>query len=453
MNENLSILVVDDDDSFRNALCRELKVLDYRVIQAPTGEEALEILKGDSIDVVLLDIKMPGIGGVECLKIIKESFPTIEVIMLTGHGTIEDAINSMKLGAYDFLTKPYDMDKLEAVIQKALEKRNLVKQNIILKQELNRRDRYQGLIGESLGMKRVLEMINKVANTRSTVLIHGESGVGKELVAKAIHLNSPRKGNPFIVLDCGSLQDSLLESELFGHERGAYTGAISLKHGLFEVADSGTLFLDEIGEISPAMQVKLLRILETGQFRRVGGIKDTKVDVRVVTATHRDLRQMMLEGKFREDLFYRLNVITIYVPPLRERKEDISLLGKHFVENTGITGKQRMKISPEAMELLVNYHWPGNIRELQNTIERAMILSENHIIGPEDLPDELKIKSRPPKSSHFNSPNPYLSLKDLEREHITSLFKELGKNKRKIAKILEISERHLYRKLKEYKLE
>lgn len=449
MVEKISVLLVDDDETFRRLLDRELSFMGYKITSVPGGEEALRAIAEENFDVTLLDIVMPGIGGIEVLKSIKEARPMTEVIMLTGHATIDSAINSMKLGAYDYLSKPCQLDELQAVIQKAYEKKSLVQQNVLLKQELARKERFQEFVGCSPGLKAVLEMIAKVAAADSTVLIRGESGAGKELVARAVHKNSPRRDHPFVVVDCGSLHETLLQSELFGHEKGAFTGAVALKHGLFEVADKGTLFLDEIGDVSPAIQFKLLRVLETGTFRRVGGIKDIKVDVRVLASTNKDLQKLVSEGLFREDLFYRLNVITIPIPPLRERREDISLLAKNFTEHTTVTGKERKEITPEAMELLVNYHWPGNVRELQNVIERAIILSEDKYIKPEDLPTNLK---RGMDFYERVDQGPYMSLKELEKRYISTLLKEFGGHRGKVAQVLKISERNLYRMIKRYNI-
>jgi DNA-binding NtrC family response regulator len=449
LKEEISILLVDDDEIYREILKEEMLSLGYAVTHVASGEKAVEAVTSDSFDVVLLDIKMPGMGGIETLKSIGEISPLSEVIMLTGYGTIDSAISSMKLGAYDYLTKPCKVEKLDAIIQKALEKRNLSQENVILKQELARRDESHGIVGRSEKLMAVLEAVKKVAKTNSTVLILGDSGVGKELVAQAIHRNSSRNANPFVVVDCGALQETLLESELFGHEKGAYTGAIHLKHGLIEVAHTGTLFLDEAGEISTAIQVKLLRALDMGTFRRLGGTKDIRVDVRLVAATNQDLEQLVAEGKFREDLFYRLNVFTITIPPLRERKEDIPLLVRHFIETTGITGKEKTLISPEAMNLLLSYHWPGNIRELQNIIERAIILSENNVIRPQDLPLGLREE---PKLSYIDKDNTLKSLRSAEKTYISKVLEEVGGHRGKAAQVLRISERTLYRKLKKYNI-
>ncbi|RMF88630.1 MAG: sigma-54-dependent Fis family transcriptional regulator [Nitrospinota bacterium] len=448
MTPKIVVLIVDDEETFRKVLSKELAFMGYEVIAVPGGEEACQVVRRREIDVVLLDIKMPGMGGVETLKRLRELSPLTEVIMLTGHGTIDDAVQSMKLGAYDYLTKPCKLDELESVILKAWEKRNLVRQNVALRQELTRREQFPYLIGQSPQLKAIGEMIEKVAPTDSTVLIQGESGVGKELIARCIHRSSNRRDQPFIVVDCGSLHEHLLQSELFGHEKGAFTGAITLKHGLFEVADQGTLFLDEIGEISPAIQVQLLRVLETGTFRRVGGTKDLAVNVRIIAATNRNLAQLMQEGKFREDLYFRLNVISITVPPLRERVEDIPPLIEHFLENMPIPSRRKKRVSSEAMAMLCAYPWPGNVRELKNVLERAVILSEGEEITPHDLPSNLHGEG----DFVVEGPAGYLSLEEIEKQYIARLLREFSGHRAKVASILKISERNLYRKIKKYNL-
>lgn len=447
MKQKISILLVDDDEHFREILGEELISMGFKVKTLGSSEEAIDIVNNENIDIVILDIKMPGMDGIEALKIIKEISPSIEVIMLTGHGTIDDAISSMKLGAYDYLLKPCKLDELEVVVKRAYEKKVLAYQNSLFKQELTRRDGFHDIKGESQEIKGVIELIRKVADTDATVLIQGESGVGKELVARAIHICSLRRNKPFVVIDCGALTENLLENELLGHEKGAYTGAGSFKYGLFEVADSGTLFMDEIGEISPLIQFKLLRVLETKTFRRVGGIKDIQVDIRLIAATNRDLQKLVIEGKFREDLFYRLNVFSITIPPLRDRREDIPILARHFVEHSRITGGEKKEISEEAVELLVNYSWPGNVRELSNVIERAIILSEDKYILPEYLPSNLKIK---PKFLEIPDLTPLLPLKEVEKMHIINTLKRFKGHRGEVAKTLKISQSTLYRRLREY---
>ena len=443
MPDDIHVLVVDDNSSFRMVISKELHNMGFQVETVDNGEEALRRISEDVFDVVLLDIRMPGMDGVAALEAIKEASPTAEVIMLTGYGTVENAIRSMKLGAYDYLTKPCQLDELEVTIRKAYEKNALTRKNTALERELARRDQCSELIGESLALRNVLELIAKAAPTDSTVLIYGESGTGKELVARAIYRHSLRAGGPFVVIDCTSLHENLLESELFGHEKGAYTGATGLKHGLFEVADSGTVFMDEIGELSPAIQAKLLRVLETGSFRRVGGTKNIEVDVRLLAATNRDLRAMMSEEKFKEELFYRLDVVTISVPPLRERKEDIPLLARHFARHNRVTGREK-KISEEVMKLLVNYPWPGNVRELENVIERAVILSDGDRITPKDLPGNLRTAD----DLSLEDRDRLMPLEEVERRYIARVLHQVNGNRRRAARILGISERNLYRKLK-----
>ena len=451
MDGKISVLLVDDEDNFRNILSEELNLMGFNIATAASGEEAKKVISQENFDIILLDIKLPGVDGIATLKVIKEVSPFSEVIMLTAYATVENAISSMKLGAYDYLTKPCKLEELEEIIKKAYEKRHLIQQNIKLKQELARRDKYHTFMGESPKIKAIHRLIGKVAITDSTVLIQGESGVGKELVANLIHKNSLRRENPFVVIDCGTLPEELMENELFGHEKGAYTGAVGFKHGLLEVADSGTLFLDEIGDISPIIQQKLLRVLESKTFRRVGGTKDIKVDIRLIAATNRDLPTMIINNDFREDLFYRLNVFPILVSPLRERKEDIPLLVNHFLRNTNITGKDKKGISDEAMELLFNYHWPGNVRELQNIIERAIILSEQKYITPKDLSLTLKAEPDSLKERRYSNNN-VKSLQDIEKNYIIKVLEEFDGNRANAAKALSLTERTLYRKLKKYNI-
>ncbi len=443
MPDKVSVLIIDDDDDFRESLATELGRKKFDVKIAENASSAVGILGKNDIDVALIDIRMPEVDGIELLRRIKQLSPDIEAIMLTGYGTMENAIEAMKFGAGDFLRKPCHLSEIQVAINNAYEKKVLKKQNLLLKNELNRKERYPELIGKSRELNEVLTIIDKVAPTDSTVLILGESGVGKELVARSVHRNSKRASQPFIVMDCCSLSETLLQSELFGHEKGAYTGATSLKHGLFEVADGGTLFIDEIGEISPAIQTGLLRVLETGGFRRLGGVKDLVVDVRILAATNRDLMQAIKEGKFREDLFYRLNVVAITVPPLRERIEDVPLLVDHALHTSRIPGARQKKLSKEAMEILTDYHWPGNVRELLNVLQRATILSDSEIIQPRDLP-----------LPHLSHPKPFegfdeaLSLAEIDMAYIEWVLKKTGGNRKRAAEILKIDPKTLYRKLK-----
>jgi DNA-binding NtrC family response regulator len=359
---------------------------------------------------------------------------------------VQEAIRAMKDGAYDFLTKPCKLGELEAVLEKAIEKQNLERGNVALQREVDRLQPSERFVGLTAAVRELLRMVARVAETDSTVLIRGESGSGKELVARAVHRQSKRAQQPFVVVDCASLHENLLQSELFGHEKGAYTGAIRLKHGLFEVADRGTIFLDEIAEVTPPLQVKLLRVLETGTFRRVGGTVDIKVDVRIIAATNRSLETMMKEGQFREDLYYRLNVFSVHIPPLRERRDDIPPLVEHFIRNSSIVPKRSITVSPEAMDVLQRYTWPGNVRELENVVERALILCDGGVVEPEHLPMGVRLT---PSFEPDGDDNELLELEEVERRYIKRVLEMCKGHRHRAAAILGISERNLYRKLKE----
>jgi DNA-binding NtrC family response regulator len=439
------VLLVDDEPSFREVLAEELSGSGLRVTPVADAEAALHAIEESSFDVAIVDLNLPGMSGEELIGELRERAAGMEIVVLTGHGTMESAVRTLKSGAYDFLTKPCSLDELEAVIQRAFEKRSLVRENRLLQRELDRHDRFKEFVGESRALCGVLEIISKVAQTESTVLIQGESGVGKELASRAIFRNSSRSERPFIVVDCTSLQESLLQSELFGHERGAFTGAVSRKHGLCEVADGGTLFLDEIGEISLSLQSRILRVLDTGTFRRVGGVRDIRVDVRIICATNRDLSQMVQEGCFRQDLYYRINVVSFTLPPLRERPEDIPLLARYFAETSPVARRGDMMIAKEALAVLRNYSWPGNVRELQNVVERAMILADRDEVTVADLPNSVRDGRSIVRTLTAGRP----SLAELEREYITRLLDELDGHRARVAEVLGISERTLYRKLKE----
>ncbi len=441
-----SLLIVDDEESFRKLIARELERVGYSVTTAGGLDEARRALTQRTFHVVILDVRMPDGSGLELLKEIKEASPSTEVIMLTAYGTVQEAIRAMKEGAYDFLTKPCKLAELEAVLEKAVQRQNLERGNVALQREVDRLQPSDKFVGESAGVRELLQMVTRVADTDSTVLIRGESGSGKELVARAVHRQSRRSRQPFVVVDCASLHENLLQSELFGHEKGAYTGAIRLKHGLFEVADRGTIFLDEIAELTPQLQVKLLRVLETGTFRRVGGTVDIKVDVRMIAATNRSLEQMMKDGAFREDLYYRLNVFSVHIPPLRERKGDIVLLVDHFIRGSSIVPKRTVKASQEAIEVLQRYLWPGNVRELENVIERALILTDGGAIEPEHLPMGVRLQ---PAFEDNGDSKQMPTLEEVERRYIKRVLDECSGHRQKAATILGISERNLYRKLKE----
>jgi DNA-binding NtrC family response regulator len=440
----INVLLVDDDDSLREVLADEMRRSGFRTTAARDAESALHEIENRAFDVAIVDLNLPGVSGEELLRELRERAGSMEVIILTGHATVENAVSTLKDGAYDFLTKPCNLEELETVTRKAFEKRFLVRENRLLQRELARHDRFKEFVGESRALGAVLEIISKVSQTESTVLIQGESGVGKELAARAVYRNSPRGKQPFVVVDCTSLQESLLQSELFGHERGAFTGAVSRKHGLFEVADGGTVFLDEIGEISMPLQARILRVLDTGTFRRVGGVRDVRVDVRVICATNRDLYQMVQEERFRRDLYYRINVVSFTLPPLRERPEDIPVLAKYFGAHSPVARKRDIRFSRETLSVLKAYSWPGNVRELQNVIERSLILAEGDEVKAEDLPSS--IHQGQSLTEQLTQQRPTLA--ELEKSYISRLLEEFGGHRARVAQLLGISERTLYRKLK-----
>ncbi|HET6452712.1 MAG TPA: sigma-54 dependent transcriptional regulator [Spirochaetia bacterium] len=445
----LTILVADDEKNIREGL-REAVALDgYEVLTAADGQEALDTVTRGEVDLLITDLKMPRLSGEELLRSVTAQFPTLPVIILTGHGTIESAVQAMHDGAYDFLTKPVNLDRLSLLVKRALASRELAVQNRAMQEELERRSGFASIIGRSSEMRQVFEIVRQVAPSRSSVLITGESGSGKEMIAEALHYNSPRKEKPFIKVHCAALTESLLESELFGHEKGAFTGAIARKRGRFELAHLGTLFLDEIGEINQNVQIKLLRVLEEKRFERVGGEETVEVDVRLIAATNRDLKDAIEKGTFREDLYYRLNVVNIHIPPLRERKEDIPLLTAAFLrEFAQENGKALEGIDAKARLALYNYSWPGNVRQLRNSSESAVVLAKGSSITLEDLPPNVRGESggdllRLPVGA---------SLVDVEKEVIRSTLAREGGNKSRTAEILGIGRKTLHRKIEEYGL-
>ena len=445
--DRISVLVVDDEDRIRAFLITELGRLGFLVDEAPGGREALAKARERDYHVVLLDLRMPGLTGLEVLKELRARSPAPEVIIVTGHGTIDTAIEAIRLGAYHYITKPFKLRELEIHVRKAFEKVALERKSRRLERLVKDRDGGVRFVGESPGILRVRALAAKVAVTDSTVLITGESGTGKELVARRIHELSLRADASFVAVNCGTLQESLLESELFGHEKGAFTGAIRMKEGLFEVAHQGTLFLDEIGEMSPALQVKLLRVLQENEVRRLGSDRMIRIDVRVLAATNVDLTAAIREGHFREDLFYRLNVFPVEVPPLRERREDIPDLVHHFLASISVPGKGPFEITADALDVLVRYSWPGNVRELMNTVERMKILSDDRVLDRRDIPREVFAESAAPEGI---GADPELPLSEVERRHILIVLGHTGNNKTRAAAILGISTRTLYNKLAEY---
>jgi DNA-binding NtrC family response regulator len=445
----LTILVADDEKNIREGLREALALDGYEVLTAADGREAQDIVNRGEVDLLVTDLKMPRLSGEELLKNIASQFPTLPVIILTGHGTIESAVQAMHDGAYDFLTKPVNLDRLSLLARRALASRELALQNRAMQEELERRSGFASIIGRSAEMKQVFEMVRQVAPSRSSVLITGESGSGKEMIAEALHYNSPRKDKAFIKVHCAALTETILESELFGHEKGAFTGAIARKRGRFELAHLGTLFLDEIGEINQNVQIKLLRVLEEKRFERVGGEETIEVDVRLIAATNRDLKEAISRGIFREDLYYRLNVVNIHVPPLRERKEDIPLLAAAFLrEFAQENGKAIEGIDAKARLALYNYSWPGNVRQLRNSVESAVVMARAATVTMEDLPPNIRGE---PGEDSLRLPLG-TSLADVEKEVIRSTLAREAGNKSRTAEILGIGRKTLHRKIEEYGL-
>jgi len=444
--EGIRALVVDDERSIRFLMGKELPRAEFVVTCAENGEEALELLRTQEFDVVLLDLKMPGMGGMEALRQVRELGTSAEVVVLTGHPDVTTAIEAMKLGAYDYLTKPFKLTEVEIVLRRAAERRRLAQENTALRRMVSQRSASPLVLGRSSAMAAVLATAERIASSDANVLIEGESGTGKGLLAQTIHQQSPRSRGPFLAVNCSGFQDQLLESELFGHEKGAFTGAGVLKQGLFEVADRGTLFLDEVAEMSPAMQAKLLQVLDSREFRRVGGTRVHRADVRIVAATNKPMSREVEAGRFREDLFYRLNVVNILVPPLRDRREDIPILAEHFLAKLRASGGERKILSADAVRLLTKYSWPGNVRELSNIVERLIILTPGEIIGPDALPPSI-LGSRPAPVS--SGPGP-VSLSEVECLHIARVLRETGGKKMQAARLLGIDIKTLNKKLRDY---
>ncbi|MCX7966564.1 MAG: sigma-54 dependent transcriptional regulator [Syntrophorhabdaceae bacterium] len=446
----IRVLIVDDEIQLAQAFKKQLSKENMEVTIATSGQEALNKVAEDDFDVAVLDIKLPDIDGIELFSKIRQFEPTIEVVMLTGYASVDTAIKSMKLGAYDYLTKPCKTSELSNVILKAYEKKSLKDKNILLKEHIQRISIQDEFVGNSKQMQKVKDLISLVAPSDTPVLIQGETGTGKELAARAIHSLSPRASNPFVAINSSALQESMLESELFGYKKGAFTGAHSNKPGLLEIANEGTFFVDEIGDMTPTIQAKLLRVLENGTFLKLGDTKETKVNVRFIFATNKDLTNEIKEGRFRKDLFFRMNAFVIHLPPLREKKEDIPLLTEYFLSKFTRPGKRKI-LSERAKELLKEYHWPGNVRELANVIERACLISTDRTeILPEDLP-EVIFHSNYGQPQSIDNINRKLdsTLHRLETEHILSVLECVGGNKSKAARILGISRKKLYSRLAE----
>lgn len=450
------ILIVDDEPLIRRSLSELLTLSGYTVSSACSGKEALGLLKDYTADVIITDIKMPEMDGVQLLKQVKIANPDTPVILITGYGSIENAVEAMKEGAYDYITKPILDSEIKIVLERLVKQRQLAEENLKLKEQLSvsQKESFHDIVGKNAKMQKIYTLIEAISTTRATVLIGGESGTGKRLIAHAIHKYNPlERGKPFVEVSCGALTETLLESELFGHVKGAFTGAIKDKPGRFELADGGSIFLDEIDAFSPALQVKLLRVLQEGEFERVGDNKTLKVDVRVIAATNQDLQELIAQNKFRKDLYYRLNIISIEMPPLRERKEDIPLLIIDFIKkHTKHLSKKINEISDDTLKILMNYNWPGNIRELENVIERALILSKGPAITPEDLPDFLH---HPKQISEFSEEDG-LKLKEAlrspEKDLIIKALDSVSWNRNEAARILGINRTTLYKKMRHFEL-
>jgi DNA-binding NtrC family response regulator len=441
----IKVLIAEDEPHLGTILESFLSGRGYQVTTRRDGRAALEALRSESYDVALLDIVMPEMDGLEVLRHVREEPSPPEVIIITGNGTIETAITAIKLGAYDYLAKPYRMAEIDVLVRRAWEKRQLAKENALLHSRLSRVDAVPEVLTQYAPMQAVLALVERVAKSDSPVLVSGESGTGKELVARALHRLSGRGSNPLVDINCAAIAENLLESELFGHEKGAFTGALTRKIGLFEMAAGGTMFMDEIGELDPKLQGKLLRALELGTFFRVGGTQKVEVSVRIVAATNRDMVRAVNEGGFRSDLYYRINTIGITLPPLRERVVDIPLLADHFLRQYG--GASPPRLTEEAMEALQRYRWPGNVRELRNVIERAVLLANGGVINASDLP----LQSPAPNGNGGNGQGgPAVSLAELERRHIETILHQTGWHQGKAATLLGISSKTLYRKIREY---
>lgn len=445
-----TILIIDDEKNIREGLAASLELEGYNTVLAENGKQGLELVSRGDIDLVITDLRMPEVTGEQVLEKVTSESPGVPVIVLTGHGSIDAAVDAMRNGAYDFLTKPLSLDRLALIVKRALQGRELALQHRELQEELNGKKVFESIIGKSAEMQKVFEKVRRVADSKASVLITGESGVGKELIANAIHNLSSRKNNSLIKVHCAALSENLLESELFGHEKGAFTGAISRKRGRFELAHGGTIFLDEIGEINQNVQIKLLRVLQDKKFERVGGEETVEVDVRVVAATNKDLLKEIAEGRFREDLYYRLNVVHIDVPPLRERKEDIPLMVTSFIkEFAEENGKKIQGIDSKARIALYNYDWPGNIRQLRNCIESAVVMCEKDIVTVDDLPPGIISNN---DSNTVNIPLG-IPMNDVEKLVIQQNLAFNKGNKTKTAELLQIGRKTLHRKIEEYKID
>jgi DNA-binding NtrC family response regulator len=459
MEPHATVLVIEDDRAQRESLQEILAAEGYEVETAPDGETGLARLQETGFEVVLTDLALPGLGGMEVLKYLVRHRPEALCIIITGYATIKNSVTAMRLGAYDYLAKPVDPQELKLVVKRALEHKKLRQENLQLKKQLCKRFGFTNIIGASPAITRVFDLVRKVADTDATVLLLGESGTGKELIARAIHYNSPRRQGPLIPVNCAAIPEELLESELFGHERGAFTHAVRTRLGRFEQANGGTIFLDEVADMSPSLQVKILRVLQDRAFERIGGVKTIQVDIRVIAATNQDLECMVSQGRFREDLFYRLNVIPIRIPPLRERPSDIPLLASHFLQECSRKKKKPLKrLSPGVMDLLLHYDWPGNVRELENLTERLVILSEGEVVGVSDLPERFGAPLPPasgPGLTDFPRQGVHLTsaVQEFERQLILKALEKSNWVKTKAARLLHLNRTTLIEKMKKQKIQ
>jgi two-component system, NtrC family, response regulator HydG len=450
VSDPATLLIADDDPGLRESLERTLTREGYRVVLASDGRAALERVQAGGVDLIVTDLRMPGLTGLELLRAAKAIMPDVDVILLTAFGTVEEAVKAMKDGAYDFLTKPFRREQLIKLIDKALERRDLIEQNRALKKQLEDLRAKGQMIGASPIWRRMMTLVEQVADSSATILIQGESGTGKELVARTIHERSARRNGPFVAVNCAALPETLLESELFGYEKGAFTGAAGRKEGRFELASAGTLFLDEVADLSLVTQPKILRVLQEGEFERLGGTRTLQVDVRIVAATNRDLSDMVKDKRFREDLYYRLNVITVRVPPLREHPEDIRLLAQHYLRvYSAKNGRKLEAFSNEAIARLESYAWPGNVRELENLVERSVLLARKDRIDAEDLPEEVMGVKRPPRDAILELVGTPLA--DIEQRLLDETLRITGGNKTQAADLLGIDVRTVARKLERRK--
>ena len=454
---NKNILVVEDDKATRDTMVDLLSETGYEVESANNGEEAIKMVQEYAFNMVITDLKMPKGDGIQVLEQVKKIDSQTIVIICTGYGTVDTAVKAMKLGAYEYITKPIKVEEIKLVVQRALDYQRLQTENVLFQKQLKTKYKFKNLIGDSDVMQQIFQFIEKIAATNSTIMICGESGTGKELVARAIHYNSDRRDKPMVPVNCGAIPEDLLESELFGYEKGAFTGALKTRIGRFELADGGTIFLDEIGDMSPALQVKILRVLQEHEFERVGGVKSIKVDIRVVAATHRDLEKSVKQGAFREDLYYRLNVIPFTLPPLRGRISDIPLLTNYFVKKFNKDKKQNIKgVSPEVLKCFERYHWPGNVRELENLIERMVILKGEGVIEQEDLPEKLLGTELPDVIPSIDIPDGGMSfntaVSKFERDLILRALKKTNWIKNRAAKLLQLKRTTLVEKMKKIQL-